>query len=76
MKGHADSTLETSTINPCEPWHIRLAHIHYKSLPIIRKVATGLPEIQIEHEVECKGCAQGKNTKNPYQKMTVKKKGS
>ena len=54
LKGHADLALETSTINPCELWYRRLAHIHYKSLPIVSKVVIGLPEIHIEHEVVCK----------------------
>ena len=66
MKGHTDLALVTSTINPCALWHGRLAHIHYKALPIVSKVVTSLPEIQIEHEGVCKGCAQGKNNKNPY----------
>ena len=44
LKGHADSTLATSTINPCELWHKRLAHIHHKALPIVNKVVTGLPK--------------------------------
>ena len=43
LKGHADSTLATSTINPCELWHRRLAHVHYRALPIVSKVVTGLP---------------------------------
>ena len=43
LKGHEDSTLETSTINPCELWNIRLAHIHYKDIPIVIKVAISLP---------------------------------
>ena len=50
LKGHADSALATSTINPCELWHKRLAHVHYRALPIVSKVVTGLPEIQIKHE--------------------------
>ena len=45
LKGHANSALATSTINPCELWHIRLAHVHYKSLPIVSKVVTSLREI-------------------------------
>ena len=64
LKGHADSALATSTINPCELWHIRLAHVHYKSLPIVSKVVTGLPEIQIEI------------LRIPIQKVTTKQKGS
>ena len=75
LKGHADSSLETSVINPCEIWHRRIAHIHDKALPIVSKVLNGLPEIQIEHEGVCKGCAQGKNTKNPYPKSDSEEKG-
>ena len=75
LKGHTNSTLATSTLNPCDLWHIRLTHVHYKYLPIVSKVVTGLPKIQIEHEGVCKGCAQGKNTKNPYSKSDNKEKG-
>ena len=44
LKGHTYYALATSTINPCELWHIRLSHAHYKSLPIVSKVVTGLPK--------------------------------
>ena len=30
LKRHTDSTLTTSTISPCELWHIILAHVNYK----------------------------------------------
>ena len=43
LKGHTDSALTTSTITPCELWHKRLAHVNYKSLPIVSKVVIGLP---------------------------------
>ena len=76
LKGHADSTLATSTINPCELWCIRLAHIHYKPLPTVSKVVNGLPKIQIEHEGVCKGCAHRNNTTNPYPKSDGKENGS
>ena len=45
LKGHTDSALTTSTINPSELWHKRLAHVHYKAIPIVSKVVTGIPEI-------------------------------
>ena len=45
LKGHVDLPLMTSTIIPCELWHIRLAHINYKGFPIVSKVLTGLREI-------------------------------
>ena len=74
LKGHIDSALETSTINPSELWHKRLTHVQYKALPIVSKVVTGLLEIQRNHEGVCKGCAQGKNTKNPFLKSNSKEK--
>jgi hypothetical protein len=54
------------TINLSELWHRRLAHIHYRSLPALRKMLTGLSEIQIQHEGICKGCALGKNVKGSF----------
>jgi hypothetical protein len=66
LKGHSDSTLVHSTVNPSELWHRRLAHIHYKALPIVSKMVTGFPEIQVNHDGICKGCAQGKNVKSLF----------
>ena len=43
LKGHTNSSLTTSTINPSELWHRRLVHVHYKAIPIVSKVVTGLP---------------------------------
>ena len=43
LKGHKDSALMTSTINPCKIWHRRLSHVNYKALPIMSKVIIGLP---------------------------------
>jgi hypothetical protein len=45
LKGHSETTLFHNTINPSELWHRRLAHLHYKALPIMSKMLTGLPEI-------------------------------
>ena len=75
LKGHSDSSLTTSTINPCELWQRILAHVNYKALEIVRKVVTGLSEIQINHDGVCKGCAQWKNTKNPFPSRNNKEKG-
>jgi hypothetical protein len=51
------------TISLSKLWHRRLSHIHYRSLPTLGKMVTGLPEIQIQHKGVCKGCALGKNVK-------------
>ena len=63
LKGHLDVALTHSTESPYELWHRILAHINYKALPYVRKVVTGLPELKVDHEGLCKGCAQGKNIK-------------
>ena len=41
----------------------------------MRNVVRGSREIQVNHEGVCKGCAQGKNTKNPYPNSDNKAKG-
>jgi hypothetical protein len=58
--------------NSCELWHRRLAHINYKVLPYICKAVTGLPELKVDQEGICNGCAQGKNIKNPFPKRDNK----
>jgi hypothetical protein len=35
------------TISLSELWHRRLAYIHYRALPTVGKMVTGLPEIQV-----------------------------
>ena len=54
------------TIEPSELWHRRLAHVHYRALPIASKVVEGLPKFQAKHDGVCKGCAKGKNTKKTF----------
>jgi hypothetical protein len=52
------------TIILSELWHRRLAHIHYRALPALGKMVTGLPEIHIQHKSVCK--ALGKNVKGSF----------
>ena len=40
------------------------------------KVVAGLPDLKIDHEGTCKGCARGKNSKNPFPKNETKTKGT
>ena len=75
LKGHSDAALTHSTENPCELWLRRLAHINYKSLSYVSKVVTGLPEFKVDQGGVCKGCAQGKNIKNPFPKSDSKVEG-
>ena len=48
--------------------------MHYRALPLARKVVEGLPEIQAKHGV-CKGCAKGKNIKKTFPSSESKGKG-
>ena len=35
LKGHPTQALVHESIEPSELWHRRLAHVHYKALPIV-----------------------------------------
>ena len=68
------TSLVHETIKSCELWHSILAHINYKELPCVIKVVTGLLDLKIDHEGTWKGCARGKNIKNPFPKSETKTK--
>ena len=34
----------------CALWHKRFAHLHYKALPHVRKMVSGILEISLDHE--------------------------
>jgi hypothetical protein len=59
-------TLLHDTISLSELWCRRLAHIHYRALPSLGKMVTGLPKIQIQHKGVCRGCTLGKNVKGSF----------
>ena len=75
LKGHPEQALVHDIVEPSELWHRRLAHVHYRALPIARKAVKGLPEIQAKHYGVCKGCAKGKNTKKTFPSSERKEKG-
>ena len=46
LKGHPKQALIHETVEPNELLHRRLAHVHYRALPIASKdVDSGIPEI-------------------------------
>jgi hypothetical protein len=63
------------TIILSELWHIRLSHIHYRSLPALGKMVTSLPEIHIQHDGICRGCSLGKNVKGSFPSSDSRSKG-
>ena len=75
MKGHPKLALVHDTVEPNELWHRRIAHVHYRALPLARKVVEDLPEIQEKHDGVYKGCAKGKNTKKTFPSRESKEKG-
>ena len=63
------------TVETNELWHRRLAHVHYRALPLASKVVEGIPKMQTKHEGVCKGCAKGKNTKKTFPSCERKETG-
>ena len=63
FKGHPEQALFHDKVEPNELCHRRLAHVHYRVLPLARKAVEGLLEL---HEGVCKGCAKGKKTKKTF----------
>ena len=49
LKGHPEKALVHDTVERNELWQRRLAHVHYRALPLGRKDVEGLPEIQAKH---------------------------
>jgi transposase InsO family protein len=62
-------------VSSTELWHQRLAHINYRALPVLRNIVTGLPDIQVERDGVCKGCALSKNTKGRFTSSDSRSKG-
>jgi hypothetical protein len=60
---HALAVSSDSSRQTCELWHHRMAHLHHGALGGLREVVTGVPQISMEHQDVCRGCALGKFTK-------------
>ena len=43
LKGHLEQALVHDTVETNELWHRRLAHVHYRSLPLASKFVEGIP---------------------------------
>ena len=44
-KGHLEQALVCDSIEQNELWHRRLAHMHYRELPLASKAIEGFPKI-------------------------------
>ena len=76
LKGHPEQALVHDTIEPSELWHRRLAHVHYRALPIASKGVEGIPEIQAKDDGVYKGCEKGKKERRHFQAAKAKQKES
>jgi hypothetical protein len=63
------------SISLSELWHRRLAHLHYRALPTLGKMVTGLPQLCVEHDGICRGCSLGKNSKGSFLSSDNRSKG-
>ena len=45
LKGQPEQALAHDSVETNELWHRRLAHVHYRALPLARKAIEGLPEM-------------------------------
>jgi hypothetical protein len=48
---------------------------NYRALPALGKMVTGLPEIHVQHDGVCRGCALGKNVKGFFLSSDSTSKG-
>jgi transposase InsO family protein len=74
LKEHQEQALVHNSVSSSELWNRRLDHLNYKALPVLRKMVTGLPQFQIDHEEVCKGCALGKNVKGSFKRSDIRSK--
>jgi hypothetical protein len=72
---HPIQALVHDSISLSKLWHRRLAHLHYRALPALGKMVTGLPPLRVEHDGICRGCALGKNAKGTFSSSDSISKG-
>jgi hypothetical protein len=66
LKGHQEQVLLHNDVSHSELCHHRLAHLKYIELPVLGKMVTGLPNMQVEHDGVFKGFTLGKNSKKSF----------
>ena len=54
------------TIIPCDIWHRRLGHLHFRALPGLQQMVKGMPSLDFVHDIVFQGVALGKNVKKKF----------
>jgi hypothetical protein len=75
LLGRPFQALLHDNISLCELWHYIFGHLHYRALPTLKRMFTGLSELHVEHDGICRGCALGKNAKGSFPRSDDKSKG-
>ena len=75
LKGHQEQALVHNSVSSSELWHRRLSHINYRVPQVLSWMVTGLPDVQVEDDGVCQGCALGKNFKGIFTCSDSKSKG-
>ena len=76
LKGQPKQALVHESVETSELWHRRLAHVHYRALPLASKFVEGLPKIQAKHEGVCKGCERERTQRRHFQVVREREKES
>ena len=75
LMGKPLQALAHSNVDLSELWHRRYAHIHYRALPALPRMVSGIPKLQVAHDGICRRCALGKNVRGPYPSSDNRSKG-
>jgi hypothetical protein len=67
----AQALIHSSSIDLCELWHRRMAHLHHGAFNVLKEIVTGLPEFSVDHQV----CALGKYSKIAFPGSDNRSKG-
>ena len=70
----AKALVSSNSSSQGELWHRRMAHLHHGALKHLRQAVIGVSQVQEEKHNHCKGCALGKNIKNPFPQSEHKSK--
>ena len=62
-------------ISPCEIWHRRLRHLHFRALPGLQRMVKGIPSFNFVHDSIYQGCALGNNVKKKFPRSHNRSKG-
>ena len=76
LKGQPEKALVYNSVEPNELWHRRLAHVHYRALPLASKVVEGIPEIQAKHDGVCKDVRKERTQRRHFQVVRARQKES